>query len=52
MHPQDTLHIVKHESYRYSYDNGRTDMHTKHWNTNHTPGLEHKWLDTTHHNHL
>ena len=41
MHPQDALHIVKQESQRYTYGNGRADMHAKHQNTNHTPGLEH-----------
>ena len=30
MHPQDALHIVKQESHRYSYGNGRADTHAKH----------------------
>ena len=41
MRPQDALHIVKQESDRYTYSNGRADTHAKHQNTNHTPGLEH-----------
>ena len=41
MHPQDALHIVKQESHRYTYGNGRADTHAKHQITNHTPGLEH-----------
>ena len=41
MHPQDALHIVKHESHRYTYGNRRADMHAKHQSTSHTPGLEH-----------
>ena len=45
MHPQDALHIVKQESHRYTYGNGRADTHAKHQNTNHTPGLEHVRLD-------
>ena len=52
MHFQDALHIVKQESQRYTYGNGRADTHAKHQNTNHTPGLEHVRLDTTHHSHL
>ena len=40
MHPQDALHIVKQESHRYAYGNGRADTQAKHQNTNHTPGLE------------
>ena len=39
MHPQDALHIVKQESHRYAYGNGRADTQAKHQNTNHTPGL-------------
>ena len=30
MHPQDALHIVKQESQRYTYGNGRADTHAKH----------------------
>ena len=52
MHPGDALHIVKQESHRYTYGNGRADTHAKQQNTNHTPGLEHVRLDTTHHSHL
>ena len=52
MHPQDALHIVKQESHRYAYGNGRTDTQAKHQNTNHTPGLERVRLDTPHHSHL
>ena len=52
MHPQEGLHIVKKESNRYTYGNGRADTHAKHQNTNHTPGLEHVRLDTTHHSQL
>ena len=37
MHPQDALHIVKQESHRYAYGNGRADTQAKHQNTNHTP---------------
>ena len=52
MHPQDALHIVKQESHRYAYGNGGADTQAKHQNTNHTLGLEHVRLDTTHHSHL
>ena len=52
MHPQDALHIVKQESHRYTYGNGRADTHAKHQSTNHTSGLEHIGLDTPHHSHL
>ena len=52
MHPQDALHIVKQESHRYAYGNGRADTQAKHQNTSHTPGLEHVRLDTPHHSHL
>ena len=40
------------ESHRYTYSNGRAETHAKHQNTNHTPGLEHVRLDTTHHTHV
>ena len=33
MHPKDALHIVKQESHRYTYCNGRVDTHAKHQNT-------------------
>ena len=52
MHPQDALHIVKQESHRYAYGNGRADTQAKHQNTSHTPGLEHVRLDSLHHSHL
>ena len=52
MQPRDALHIVKQESHRYTYGNGRADTHAKHLSTNHTPGLEHIRLDTRHHSHL
>ena len=52
MHPQDALHIVKQESHRYTYGNGRADTHAKHQCTSHTPGLEHVRPDTPHHRHL
>ena len=52
MHPQDALHIVKQDSHRYTYDNGRADTHAKRQSTSHTPGLEHVRLDTPHHSHL
>ena len=52
MHPQDALHIVKQESHRYTYGNGRADTQAKHQSTSHTPGLEHVRLDTPHHSHL
>ena len=52
MHPQDALHIIKQESHRYAYGNGRADTQAKHQNTNHTPGLERVRLDTPHHSHL
>ena len=52
MHPQDAQQIVKQESHRYMYGNGRTDTHTKHQNTNDTLGLQDVRLDTTHHSHL
>ena len=52
VHPQDALHIVKQESHRYTYGNGRADKHAKHQSTSHTPGLEHVRLDTPHHSHL
>ena len=52
MQPQDALHIVKQESHRYTYGNGRADTHAKHQNTNHTPGFELVRLDTTNHSHL
>ena len=51
MHPQDALHIVKQESHRYAYGNGRADTQAKHQNTNHIPGLERVRLDTPHHSH-
>ena len=41
MQPQDTLHIVKHKSHRYTYGNRRADTHAKHQSTSHIPGLEH-----------
>ena len=52
MHPQDALHIVKQESHRYTYGNGRADTQAKHQITSHTQGLEHLRLDTPHHSHL
>ena len=52
MRPQDALHIVKQDSHRYSYGNGRGETDAKQQNTNHTPGLEHVRLDTPHHSHL
>ena len=52
MHPQDALHIVKQESHRYAYGNGRADTQAKHQNTNQTPGLERVRLDTPHHSNL
>ena len=52
MHPQDALHIVKQESKRYTYGNGRADTQAKHQSSSHTPGLEHVRLDTPHHSHL
>ena len=52
MHPQDALHIIKQESHRYAYGNGRADTQAKHQNTNHTPGLERVRLNTPHHSHL
>ena len=52
MQLQDALHIVKQESHRYTYGNGRADTHAKHQSTSHTPGLEHVRLDTPHHIHL
>ena len=52
MRPQDALHIVKQESHRYTYGNGRADTHAKHQSTSNTPGLEHVRLDTPHHSHL
>ena len=51
MQPQDALHIIKQESHRYTYGNGRADTHAKHQSTSHTPGLEHVRLDTPHHSH-
>ena len=51
MHPQDALHIIKQESHRYTYGNGRAETHAKHQSTSHTPGLEHIRLDTPHHSH-
>ena len=52
MHPQDALHIIKQESHRYAYGNGRADTQAKHQNTKHMPGLERVPLDTPHHSHL
>ena len=52
MHPQDALNIVKQESHRYAYGNGRADTQAKHQNTSHTPGLEHVRLDNPHRSHL
>ena len=52
MHPQGALQIVKQESHRYTYGNGRADTHAKRQSTSHTPGLEHVRLDTPHHSHL
>ena len=52
MHPQDALHIVKQESHRHAYGNGRADTQAKHQNTSHTPRLKHVRLDTPHHSHL
>ena len=52
MHPQDALHIVKEESHRYTYGNGRADTHAKYLSTSHTPGLEHVPPDTPHHHSL
>ena len=52
MHPQDALQIVRQESHRYTYGNGRADKHPKHQSTNHTPGLERVRLDTPNHRHL
>ena len=52
MHPQDALNIVKQESHRYAYGNGRADTQAKHQKSSHTPGLEHVRLDTPHHSHL
>ena len=52
MHPQDALHIVKQESHRYTYGNGRADTHAKYQSTSHTAGLKHVQLDTPHHSHL
>ena len=51
MHPQDALHIVKQESQRYTYGNGRADRHAKQESTNHAPGFKHVRLDTPHHSH-
>ena len=51
-HPQDTLHIIKQDSHRYTDGNGHTDTHAKHQSTNHTPELKHVRLDTPHHSHL
>ena len=39
-------------SYLLTYVNGHTDTLAKHQKTNHTPGLEHLRLATTHHSHL
>ena len=36
MHPQEALHIVKQESHRYTYGNGRAGTHVKHQNTSHS----------------
>ena len=52
MHPQDALHIVKQESHRYTYGNGRADTHAKHQSPSHTPRLKHVRLDIPHHSHL
>ena len=52
MHPQDALHIIKQESHRYTYGNGRADTQAKHQSTSHTPGLRHVLLDTPHHSQL
>ena len=52
MHPQDSLHIVKEESHRYTYGNGRADTHGKHQDTNDTAELEHVRLDNPHHSNL
>ena len=52
MHPQDALHIVKQESHRYIYRNGRADTQAKHQSTSHTRGLEHVRLDTPHYSRL
>ena len=52
MHPPDALLIVKQESHRYTYGNGRADTHAEHQSTSHPPGLEHVRLDTPHHSHL
>ena len=52
MQRQDALHIVKQESHRYTYGNGRANTHTKHQSTSHTPGREHVRPDTPHHSHL
>ena len=52
MHPQDALRSVKQESHCYTYGNQHADTHAKHQNTNHTPGLGHMRLDTTHQSYL
>ena len=51
MHAKDALLIVKQESHRYTYGNGRADTHARHQSTSHTPGPEHVRLDTPHHSH-
>ena len=52
IHLEDTLHIVKQESHRYTYGNGCTDTQAKHQSTSHTSGLKHVRLDTPHHSRL
>ena len=52
MRPQDAHHIVKQESHRYTYGNGRADTQARQQSTSHHPGLEHVRLDTPHHSHL
>ena len=52
MHPEDALHIVKQETHRYTYGNGRADTQANHESTSDTQGLEHERLDTPHHSDL
>ena len=52
MHPQDTLHIVKQVSHRYTYSNGRADTQANKQSTSHDPGLKHVRLDSPDHSHL
>ena len=52
MQPHEALHIVKQESHRYTYGNGRADTHAKHQSTNHNRGSGHVRLETPDHRHL